>query len=410
MPRRLTVYLAAPPGDGLRVAREHFHEYVRPVLEKGGVDWDVVEGRREGDVRAGTAERIRRRRRKAEGIVSDEADREAWGSEDAKNEEAIQSVRELNGVTDYEGTRGDIVIGRHVWKEYVRGVHEGWLGPLKRPRANERDQTQLATSDSSTDRDEIWQTTPTSETSSTSTEPVGILSDPPSTTSDDDASPSAQFPSPSEPKPEEKKPSDADSEPKPKKPAPPGPYLPPSAYASAPLPLTIPDTLDPAAIIPYPHILGVLNTRIRLQRYLNQRKVADQIGREVAAALFASSRPLHSSLHPPSSLAASEPWNAPPPASRVDDDDAKGGDELEGALEREEQDWPKSVRKEWEKRWQEDEEKGVRRGESVWLDGVVLDERIAGRMRRFVLDRAEEDRAGRIAKGDERGRVEEKEV
>jgi import inner membrane translocase subunit TIM54 len=56
MPRRLTVYLAAPPGDGLRAAREHFHEYVKPVLVAAAMDWDVVEGRKEGDVRFKTAE------------------------------------------------------------------------------------------------------------------------------------------------------------------------------------------------------------------------------------------------------------------------------------------------------------------------------------------------------------------
>ena len=63
LPRRVTIYLAAPPGDGLRSAREHFVEYVKPVLVAAALDWDVVEGRREGDIRAGLAERIRRFRR-----------------------------------------------------------------------------------------------------------------------------------------------------------------------------------------------------------------------------------------------------------------------------------------------------------------------------------------------------------
>ena len=405
MPRRLTVYLAAPPGDGLRVAREHFHEYVRPVLEKGGVDWDVVEGRREGDVRAGTAERIRRRRRKLEGTMVDEADQEDWGKEEADKEEAIRVVRELNGVQEYEGVGGDVVIGRHVWKEYIRGIHEGWLGPLTRPReaAEEESEAQPTTLDSSKATGDIWQTASASEATLTTTPSLENLSDPPSiasSSSDDDASPTIQSSSPDEPHTDETKPVEpepsSDAEQKPKRPIPPEPYLPPSAYASASAPHNLPDTLGPAATIPYPHILGFLNTRIRVWRFLNQRKLADQIGRDVAAAVFASSRPFRGSSF---SSSTTEPWNAPPPDGTSE---GESKEEAKECLEWEERDWPKSVRKEWEKRWGEDEEKGVKRGESVWLDEVMLDERIAGRMRRFVLDVAEEDRARRIASGQEK--------
>ncbi|KAF2234917.1 hypothetical protein EV356DRAFT_566839 [Viridothelium virens] len=404
MPRRLTVYLAAPPGDGLRIAREHFHEYVRPVLEKGGVDWDVVEGRREGDVRAGTAERIRRKRRKAEGVVLDEADLEQWGKEEANKEDAIESVRELNGVKEYEGIGGDIVIGRHVWKEYVRGLHEGWLGPLKRPKEEGGDESQPSTTDQSAIGGEPWQLSSTPESTSTPlSDPIDNLSGSPSTTQTDDAPPTVQPPGSA---PDESEPSDSESESesesKPKKPTPPPPYLPPSAYNSSPLPPTLPSTLGPYALIPHPHILGFLNTRIRLGRYLTRRYLADQIGREVAAAVFASSRPFQNSSL---SSSASEPWSSTSAADHGSGEGAGVGAEGEQSeqaksLDWEERDWPKSVRKEWEKRWGEDEEKGERRAESMWLDGVVLDERIAERMRRFVLDAEEEDRIRKIGKGE----------
>ncbi|KAL9090716.1 MAG: hypothetical protein Q9165_005204 [Trypethelium subeluteriae] len=403
MPRRLTVYLAAPPGDGLRIAREHFHEYVRPILEKGGVDWDVVEGRREGDVRAGTAERIRRKRRKADGVVLDEADLEQWGKEEANKEDAIESVREINGVREYEGIGGDIIIGRHVWKEYVRGLHEGWLGPLKRPKEDGGDESQPLTTDQSATAGEPWQLSSTPESNSTSPpDPIDTLSDPPSTSQPDDASPAAQTPesTPDESKPSE---SESESEAKPKKPTPPPPYLPPSAYNSSPLPPTLPSTIGPFALIPHPHILGFLNTRIRLGRYLTRRYLADQIGREVAAAVFASSRSFHNSGL---SSSASEPWDSAPVANHRSGEGsevAAEGAQSEQAksLDWEERDWPKNVRKEWAKRWEEDEEKGKRRAESVWLDGMVLDERIAERMRRFVLDAEEEDRVRKIGRGEE---------
>ncbi|KAI9691898.1 MAG: mitochondrial import inner membrane translocase subunit tim54 [Bathelium mastoideum] len=404
MPRRLTVYLSAPPGDGLRIAREHFHEYVRPVLEKGGVDWDVMEGRREGDVRAGTAERIRRRRRKLEGVVLDEADREEWGSEEAAKEEAIEAVRELNGVKEYEGVCGDIVIGRNVWKEYVRGIHEGWLGPLKKPKEEESNENQPLTA-SPDSQDETWQANPPPQTPSTSSDSLELLPDQPSTssTSNDDASPTDSTP----PTSEEQKPADTSSEPepKPKKVLPPEPYLPSSSsvYTSAPLPASLPDTIGPAALIPYPHILGFLNTRIRLWRFLNRRHLADQIGREVAAAVFASSQPfqhsLDSTLSPTSFAADASPdqdasptWQAAEPSPARD---ASAEDELLRALDWEEADWPKSVRKDWSKRWEEDAEKELPRKESVWLDGIVLDPRITARMRRFVLEKGEEERAVR---------------
>ncbi|KAI5283860.1 mitochondrial import inner membrane translocase subunit tim54, partial [Ascosphaera acerosa] len=38
--RRLTVVLAAPPGDGLRSARDFFKEYVKPILVAGALDYE----------------------------------------------------------------------------------------------------------------------------------------------------------------------------------------------------------------------------------------------------------------------------------------------------------------------------------------------------------------------------------
>ncbi len=69
--------------------------------------------------------------------------------------------------------------------------------------------------------------------------------------------------------------------------------------------------------------------------------------------------------------------------------------EQQRLLAHEEADWHKNVRK----RAEDDKER-------VWLDEMVLDERIAERMRRFVLDASEESRAQRIAEG--RGGLEAK--
>jgi import inner membrane translocase subunit TIM54 len=129
MPRRVTIILAGPPGDSVRVAREHFHEYIKPILVAGAVDWEVIEGRREGEVRAGLAEKIRKLRRR---------DGEFSTAEPVRNneEDALEQARQNGGIKDWDGVQGDLILGRHTWKEYIRGLHEGWLGPLDPPTRN----------------------------------------------------------------------------------------------------------------------------------------------------------------------------------------------------------------------------------------------------------------------------------
>src|SRR5579862_5493860 len=65
MPRKVTIFLSAPPGDGLSPAREHFREYVKPLLVAAAIDWEVIEGRKEGDVQKGLAEKLRSTRRRS---------------------------------------------------------------------------------------------------------------------------------------------------------------------------------------------------------------------------------------------------------------------------------------------------------------------------------------------------------
>lgn len=118
MPRKLTVFLESPPSDGLRSAQDHFKEYVKPILVASGLDWEFIQGRKEGDVRAELAEKIRNSR---------------IPPEERTEESIVEEVRRRSGIKEYDGVRGDIILGRHTWKEYVRGLHEGWLGPLTEP-------------------------------------------------------------------------------------------------------------------------------------------------------------------------------------------------------------------------------------------------------------------------------------
>ncbi|KAK2043718.1 hypothetical protein LZ31DRAFT_316116 [Colletotrichum somersetense] len=336
LPRKLTVILEAPPGDGLRVAQDHFLEYVKPVLAASGLDWDFVQGRQQGDVRAAVAEKIRRRRSRDE-----RPDLELLPTE----ENVRDAVRRKNGIPEYDGPAGDIVIGRHAWKEYVRGLHEGWLGPLDPPPPPPPPK-------------------PEAEAEAAATTTTG------STEEQKDDEP---------PKEEEKKPD---------RPPQPVPHNTPLDYAASHLPPHIPDEFSPSDAIPFPHLLGFAGTFTRLQRYLTRRRLADDIGRQVAAACFAASRE----------------WRR---------EDRGGGEkeeerdqqqqqqqqkqpyEQQRVLEHEERDWVKSVWKEAAEA-PESADEAERAKEHVWTSPVVVDPRVAGRMRRFEIRPEDEERARQI--------------
>jgi import inner membrane translocase subunit TIM54 len=318
MPRKLTIYLSAPPGDGLRVAQDHFTEYVKPVLAASGLDWEFVQGRRQGDVRAVIAERVRKVRR---GWESDLENKPQEEDKVPTADEIIEMVRTQNKTPRYEGVKGDIVIGRHTWKEYIRGLHEGWLGPLTAPPEPEK------------------------------------LPEPPKETKEG----------------EEKKPEE-DEEPQSKLPPQPKPYNTVNDYAAANVPLLMPAEFSPVAPIREPHILGFLNTPTRMRRFFNRRALADDIGREVAAVCFNTYREFR--------------------------EDAEAAEEAryeqQKTLQWEEKDWVKSVWKEEETKKDDEDKTPEPPKEKIWAKPIVLDSRLAMRMRRYELQAADEERAKSI--------------
>ncbi|GES61628.1 import inner membrane translocase subunit tim54 [Aspergillus terreus] len=350
--RKVTVYLAAPPGDGLRVARDHFKEYVKPILVAAALDYQVIEGRRQGEIRAALAERTRKLRRKA-GEPSTVVD------ESTSTEDVIADARSRIGVTEEPGPKGDLVIGRHTWKEYIRGLHEGWLGPLDPPLPH----------------------VPVDDIAAPETDST--------TTGSTDDAPAAEHTPEKTDTPEEKK------DEKPAKPT--GPttaYLAPAEYPSRELPPSLPPSLDGSVPVPFPHILGFLNTPIRLYRYLNQRALADRVGREVAGiVLAAQARPYtDGSSTAGSELTFGDGGLDASPAAASADGLSSGNFEQQSVLEEEEREWHKSVHKKDEANPDKERE---------WVDEVVMDPRIASRMQRFVLSYDDEERSRRIAQGSE---------
>ena len=355
MPRKLTVFLAAMPGDGIGPSRTYFKEYVKPILVAASMDYEVIEGRKEGDVRFGTAESIRRLRRKRgeKGTTEPEMDTAM----------AIDQMREASLTLPEPGVKGDLVLGRHTWKEYVRGLHEGWLGPLDEPP------------------EPIPEPSPIHPPTEARTE------NPEATTSPEAAQKDLadQDKPPEEQKKEEQK----------KKPYPPPAFLPISDYSAAPLSPHIPTILEPSEAIHQQHLLGFLKTPQRIYNWLNRRTLQDQIGRQTAAIVLANHRPYAHS----ESFATPSP--APEVATKAPENDLLGDSPLQTSSTHEQQSllveeeplWHKSVRKPPKT---PDPTK-----EKIWLGEVVLDPRIAERMRRFELEPEAEERVQRIASGDE---------
>jgi import inner membrane translocase subunit TIM54 len=337
LPKKLTVYLSAPPGDGLRAARDHFQEYVKPMLVAAAVDWEVVEGRKEGDLRASVAERARKNRKK-------QGEQSTAGVEEDVRSQVIDksNVRE-------EGSSGEIVIGRHTWKEYIRGIHEGWLGPVDQPSEPEF-----------VPQSQVLVGTTIESSSQSESSPATRLE---SGTADDVSSTSIKG-SEDENQDEAKK-----DEAKPKQPpSPTPPYILPNAYKTASASPYIPFEFAPSIILPLPHLLGFLNTPIRIYRFLNRRYIAEEAGRMVSTILLCSTPSL--------------PYESPAGISN-NSIITFGGNleqpswEQQRLLLAEEQDWHKIARK------PNDEEEPDK--ERPWTDPMVIDSRIGSRMRKHEV-------------------------
>jgi import inner membrane translocase subunit TIM54 len=328
MPRRLTVFLEAPPADGLRLAQDHFKEYVKPVLVASGLDWDFIQGRKEGDVRAELADKIRKLRLPL--------------GEEPEDEEPALRVRRQNGTKDFDGPQGDIILGRNTWKEYVRGLHEGWLGPLSEPKP------EISQEDAPPKAE--WQ--PITEGG------ITILTEPREADSVPDT------------------PAEGEAD-KPKTASKTQPFISTAEYAQAGLPPNLPTIFDLSVPIEFPHILGFFNTFVRLQRFLNRRQLADSIGRDVAAIILSTSRPYEEISGAPATSFEVESLTADSPAANIS--------EQALALVHEEKDWHKSIKK------HTDDEP-----ERIWLNDIVLDPRIASRMQRAQITPEDEARAAKI--------------
>lgn len=316
------------------------------------MDWDVVEGRREGDVRAGLAEKIRKLRKR-----NGETSRAEPGEE--SQEDLYYEMRKRAGVNGWDGVQGDLVLGRHTWKEYIRGLHEGWIGPLDKTQPPDPRETDLQTLAAHSLESTVSEM-PSSETSS------------------ETPSPPSQMDSPT-PESASEKPANPPITP---------PYVVPSEYASLPVAPTLPAFLPPSLPVTLPHLLGFFNFPIRIYRFLTQRYVADSTGASIAALVLASqSRPFTQATDCASAI---DPDDASPSVGNQTESvvtQTKATWEQNLILEEEESEWHKSA-------WKSNDEGDTR--ERVWQERMVVDGRIGGRMRLFELQSGQEENAAKL--------------
>ncbi|RUS18694.1 inner membrane protein import complex subunit Tim54-domain-containing protein [Endogone sp. FLAS-F59071] len=114
LPRKIIVYLTAPPGDGIDKTRLWFRNYVKPLLVAAALDYEVKEGKVPGTIQSMVSEEIRRRRKVAAGLAPDPLS--------AGGHPLIAQPRpELEGI---------VCIGRQTWREVLNGLDEGCRASL----------------------------------------------------------------------------------------------------------------------------------------------------------------------------------------------------------------------------------------------------------------------------------------
>ncbi|KAF8228505.1 hypothetical protein L208DRAFT_1291113 [Tricholoma matsutake] len=120
-PRRVVVYASKWPGDddydqGMR----YFRKYVKPILVAAAVDFEMVTGKRHGDLASSVANDIRLRRRLDLGIDSVPA-----------MTQAVATYKPLAERRRHELDGGIVIIGRPTFKEFMAGLKKGWTDGLE---------------------------------------------------------------------------------------------------------------------------------------------------------------------------------------------------------------------------------------------------------------------------------------
>ncbi|ORZ21697.1 mitochondrial import inner membrane translocase subunit Tim54 [Absidia repens] len=148
-PRKVQVFLTAPPGDGLEKSRNWFSDYVKPVLVAAAIDYEVKEARQVGQIEKVVRDQVIERRKNEQQqpqqpfTTSDIAETTSRPNPFAP---AMQDVLQQNAaaVDDFDGV---IAIGRNAWREVVSGLDQGCTVSLRQVALEEAEAERQKTLD-----------------------------------------------------------------------------------------------------------------------------------------------------------------------------------------------------------------------------------------------------------------------
>ncbi|KAF9281726.1 mitochondrial import inner membrane translocase subunit tim54 [Mortierella alpina] len=117
MPRKVTVYMTAPPGDGIHKTRHYFKQFIKPVFDAAAVDYEVREGLTEGQIQSMVAADVRKKRQIAAGKAS-----------------ALTEAEQNAPIVPFKSiSDGIVVLGRIALAEVLQGYNDGCLQSLDDP-------------------------------------------------------------------------------------------------------------------------------------------------------------------------------------------------------------------------------------------------------------------------------------
>ncbi|KAJ7632974.1 inner membrane protein import complex subunit Tim54-domain-containing protein [Roridomyces roridus] len=126
-PRKVTVYGGKWPGDEDHdQTLKYFRKYVKPILVAAAIDYDMITGKRLGDIATRVAEDIKSQRRLDAGVDSRA---EVYKQLPTYQPPEEERKSELAG--------GIIIIGRPTFKEFMAGLKRGWTEPMDKVDAEE---------------------------------------------------------------------------------------------------------------------------------------------------------------------------------------------------------------------------------------------------------------------------------
>ncbi|KAF9265701.1 mitochondrial import inner membrane translocase subunit TIM54 [Marasmius fiardii PR-910] len=122
-PRKVTVYAARWPGDeDWDQCMRYFRKYVKPIFVAAAIDYEMITGRRHGDLTDRIAEEIRKSRRIDVGLDSPP-------SQDVFPPN--YPFRSLAQLRQQRLEGGIVIVGRPTWKEFMAGLKRGWAEGLE---------------------------------------------------------------------------------------------------------------------------------------------------------------------------------------------------------------------------------------------------------------------------------------